>query len=92
MSRRLVCGARHGLNMITGAAQRPKSRSGQERSQMHNSFLFLMIATCIMMCINFIMTCFAVSDDKDYADFLVVVEIILILTFLVSGFLGFEGI
>lgn len=58
---------------------------------MNNGFLFLCVSTGIMSFINLIFTCVAISDNEDYAGFLVAVEIILVLTFLTSGFLGFKG-
>lgn len=58
---------------------------------MSDGFLFVCIATGLMTFINFICTCIAVSDDKDYAGFLVALEIILVIVFLVSGFFGFNS-
>lgn len=58
---------------------------------MSSGYLFLTVATGIMGFINFILTCIAVDDEENYAGFLVAIEIVLVITFLISGFLGFQS-
>jgi hypothetical protein len=58
-------------------------------SHASNGFIFLAVATGVATFFSIITTCIAVSDNEDYAGFMVVVTIILALAFLTTGFLGF---
>lgn len=54
-----------------------------------NGFLFLAVCTGVIGFFFTIFTCMAISDDENYAGLLVVLDIIIVLAFLASGFLGF---
>lgn len=53
-------------------------------------FKFLAIVTGIGTFLMTLAVSFAVSDNEDYAGFLVVCDIILAIAFLISGFMGFS--